>query len=431
MYKNKIIYFSICLLFLTQGAVAGNTDIEFSGYASLIYTKTVDDDEGDLKGAASDTDNDGEYKDLSKLGFRMDAQLSDKLSFVTQVIAYGYEDFEPKFDWAYVAYQITPNFRLDLGRVRMPFYQYSDVLDVGYAYQWIAPPNSIYNKSFIQSVDGLKLNYTTDMGDWSSDLVVYVGSSTASLDSADRETSMDIDIEDAYGMAWTVDKDWISLRTAYGHSKVSLDQPFVADLANGVLSMGDGINSIVDAINQANPTANIATVNLSSVEDDILIKNDHQNVLSVATTMDFDQVFIIAEAIGSEYDANLSIHRTRRAYLTLGGRLPHDVSLSLTYGKQKSYVNDEIYENLGDRLEPYLGATGLIGGLLDTELQVLNATVEAYTKVSQDQVIEDYTLSARWDFQPNAAFKFEYLIQDNETEDRKPEAFRFGVDLVF
>ncbi len=431
MYKNKIIYFSICLLFLTQEAMAANTDIEFSGFASLVYAKTVDDDEGVLKGAASDIDNDGEYRDFSRLGFRMDAQLSDKLSFVTQVVAYGYEDFEPKFDWAYAAYQITPNVRIDVGRVRLPFYQYSDVLDVGYAYQWIAPPNTIYNKSYIQSIEGLKLNYTTELGEWTSDVVGYIGSSSDTLKSSDRTTTMDIDLEDTWGVAWTIDKDWVSLRAAYGHSKLSLDQSQIAYITDNVMILGDDINAEVDLINQADPSANIPTVDLSSVYDDMVLKNDDQDVLSLGTTMDFDNIFVIAEVIGSEYDANISIHKTRRAYFTLGGKLPHDISLSFTYGKQKSYVNDDIYENLDAALEPYLGATGLIGGLQDAGIYVQSATVEAVTKGSQDKVSDDYTLSARWDFQPNAAFKFEYLMQDIETDDRKPEAFRFGIDLVF
>jgi hypothetical protein len=62
--------------------------------------------------------------------------------------------FALNYDWAYFDFDIGDSAKLKFGRLRIPFYKYSDYLDVGYAYHWISPPASMYSLSF-SNMDGI------------------------------------------------------------------------------------------------------------------------------------------------------------------------------------------------------------------------------------------------------------------------------------
>ncbi len=407
MFKNKISYFSTCLLFITQGAMADTEDFNFAGFASFVYAKTITDDEGELLGPTSDISRDGESRDFNKLGFRMHKYLGDDLSFTTQVVAYGYDDYEPDFDWAYLSYNINPNVKVDLGRIRMPIFQYSDYLDTGYAYQWISPPYAVYNKSFLKSLEGAKITYLSNIGDWSSEFSAYVGEASETIDiGEDRSDQLKFNMEDTSGISWTVDNEFISLRASYGQREIK------------AVNMGESIAGLNYLISQLESDIN---VDLSSVVEDIWL-DDKATFFSIGAMFDIDKTFVLTELIHTDYDTNILVDETERFYITVGQRLPGKVTLSLTYGELDSKNSKEIKENFDDLVNPY------IGGAYDADIQYLSGAMEA---AEEGEEIEEYTLSARWDFHKNAAMKFEYMVQDHLLHDQKPEAYRFGVDLVF
>ncbi|NRB42266.1 MAG: hypothetical protein HRU20_27990, partial [Pseudomonadales bacterium] len=145
---------------------AAETDINFSGFASFVSAKAISDES---EGALHGIDRDIEYRDFNKLGLRMDADLRDNLTFTAQFKVHGANDYQPEVDWLFATYSFLPNLSLSVGKVRVPLYMYSDYLDVGYAYQWISPPYSVYGLPSFTSMEGAKLSWTADLGgDWSS-----------------------------------------------------------------------------------------------------------------------------------------------------------------------------------------------------------------------------------------------------------------------
>ncbi len=408
MLKNKILYFSIGLLLSTQQAMASDSDFQFAGFASFVYAKTISDTEdGDLLGPTSDISRDGEARDFNKFGFRMSKDLNDGLSFTTQVVAYGYDDYEPDFDWAYLTYIFNQNVKVDFGRIRMPIFQYSDYLDTGFAYQWISPPYAVYNKSFLKSLEGAKITYLSDIGGWSSEFSAYAGEASETIDiGEDRSDQLKFNMEDTLGVSWTVDNDFISLRASYGTREIESE------------NMGESIAGLTGLVTQLGSAIN---VDLSSVVDDIWLE-DKASFASLGMMLDLDKTFILTELIHSEYDTNILVDETNRFYVTVGHRLPHQVTLSLTYGELESDMSEDIKENFDNLVSPYLG------GASDATIQYLSGALEA---AEEGEEIDEYTFSARWDFHTQAALKFEYLIQDHKLHDQTPEAYRFGVDLVF
>ncbi|MCP3923541.1 MAG: porin [Desulfobacterales bacterium] len=410
MLKNKILYFSIGLLLSTQQAMANDTDFEFAGFASFVYAKTISDsDEGELLGPTSDISRNGEARDFNKFGFRMSKDLGDGLSFTTQVVAYGYDDYEPDFDWAYLSYKFNPKVKVDFGRIRMPIFQYSDYLDTGFAYQWISPPYTVYNKSFLKSLEGAKITYLSDIGEWSSELSAYAGEASETIDINEARTDqLSFNMEDTTGIAWTVDNEIVTLRASYGNREIEAEDmgESIAGLTGSIADLGDTIS-----------------VDLSSVIEDIWL-DGNASFVSIGMMLDINKTFILTELIHTDYDTNILVDETNRYYITVGHRFPSNVTLSLTYGELDSENNKDIKENFDDLVNPYLG----VSSALDTAIQGLSGALEA---AEEGEELEEYTLSARWDFHSQAALKFEYMIQDHLLHDQTPEAYRFGVDLVF
>jgi|TARA_R110002167_G_scaffold101513_2_gene264333 hypothetical protein len=73
-----------------------------------------------------------------------------------QLVARGENDFDAKFEWAYISYQVSDNLSVSAGRLRQPFFKYSASQDVGYSYHWIAPPLAVHDVG-VSNIDGVKL----------------------------------------------------------------------------------------------------------------------------------------------------------------------------------------------------------------------------------------------------------------------------------
>jgi hypothetical protein len=89
--------------------------------------------------------------------------------------------------------------------MRVPFYRYSDFLDVGYAYRWIRPPKSVYNLAF-STYEGVSFVYNSQLGSWDSTLQLIGGAY-----SGDVATFTDNDpakLNAITGINWTLAYDW-------------------------------------------------------------------------------------------------------------------------------------------------------------------------------------------------------------------------------
>lgn len=98
-------------------------------------------------------DNDGEYlgytQDLdlqpdSKAGVQIGYKVNDKMDATVQILARGADDWDPKMEWAYVSYHADNGTTVRAGKLRLPFYMYSDYLDVGYAQPFLRSPTGVY-----------------------------------------------------------------------------------------------------------------------------------------------------------------------------------------------------------------------------------------------------------------------------------------------
>lgn len=127
-------------------------------------------------------DDDWSFDSDNVLGLQMQVNIAPQWSLTTQVVAQGFnansnDDYEPEVDWLFVSYQWSPEIRLRLGRMRTPFYLYSDSVDAGYSYPWVRPPPEVYAFFLtpFNSFDGIDLNWNGDIQDLDLDLQLITG----------------------------------------------------------------------------------------------------------------------------------------------------------------------------------------------------------------------------------------------------------------
>jgi len=177
--KFKLLVFLGSLALLMNPA---NAEVQINGFASIVMGVDLEgQDDGNIprEGYGDRTvDNLQE----SRVALQWSADLGEGLRFVGQTMARGdsNDGFVLGYDWAYFDLNVGDSGKLKFGRVRIPFYKYSDYLDVGYAYHWVTPPPAMYNLSF-SNVDGIGYQQNFSNGSLEHSLNMVFGRYQGSL----------------------------------------------------------------------------------------------------------------------------------------------------------------------------------------------------------------------------------------------------------
>ena len=170
----------LLLLLSTFVLMAGTTqaEVQINGFASIVTGIAIEDE------TESDTsDGDSDYNERtvdnlqeSKVALQWSADLGDGMRFVGQTMARGDSatGFQLNYDWAYFDFNVGDSSKLKVGRLRIPFYKYSDYLDVGYAYHWISPPADMYSLSF-SNMDGISYQQNMEALGMDQSLTIAIG----------------------------------------------------------------------------------------------------------------------------------------------------------------------------------------------------------------------------------------------------------------
>jgi len=223
---------SPCLLAASIVAAAGAqaADVRFNGFASIVGGMTTS--EGKTASGAPSVftadaptrgvyDDDFSFKPDTNFGLQVSADLGDGLSITGQFTGAGGEDFDANVAWAYVSYDLNDSWTLLAGRQRLPFFFYSDFLDVGYAYHWIRPP--VETNVSVDTLDGIQFRHQGFIGSWDTRVQFYGGTSDASTTVAG--STFDIGLEDAIGAVFYASNDWLQLRATHMVADFFIEAP--------------------------------------------------------------------------------------------------------------------------------------------------------------------------------------------------------------
>lgn len=206
---------------LAFGANAANLDdLRISGFGSVVVGQS-DNDVG-YAGYEDQVD----FKQDTLLGLQFDFQVNDRASATAQIVANGRYNFDPAVEVAYLSYDVDFA-TIRGGKIRTPFFIYSDFLDVGYAYPMLRPSQEIYEHLIITSFTGLDLLVPIDIGDSTLQLQPYLGESQ--LEERDIPFDQTAELNEVYGIAgnWYIG-DW-TLHASYVQAEL---EPMSTDPTN-------------------------------------------------------------------------------------------------------------------------------------------------------------------------------------------------------
>ncbi|WAJ71182.1 hypothetical protein [Catenovulum adriaticum] len=361
-------------------------DINFNGFARIAAGSTLESGET-LLGYEDSLD----FKNESLFALQASADLDEGLSATAQLMSRGRDDFNLEVEWAYLSYELTDNTRINAGHLRLPFFRYSDFLDVGYAYTWIRPPQAVYDLPY-SSYDGLSLLHSTRVGQFDVEVQATLGTASEDIvvNGADAQTELD----DLYGLNVAATYDWLYLRAVYMKSSVTFN---FADNPDYLL--------LTDALTATGNSAALAQV---------MADSDTGSFAGLGFGIDKNDWIFQGEITQTKVDDSFIADRYR-SYISLAHRL--DVVTP--------YFS---YQKIDDKANP-------VGYNLALDSGVVPAPVLAGLKSflqgqEQGEEGEYYSLGVKYDFNPSATFKADLTIWDGEYT-RDAQVISFAVDMVF
>ncbi|WP_301003934.1 porin [Arsukibacterium sp.] len=368
--------------------VTANSSTTINGFASIKAGITTGSDE-QLYGYDDTLD----FKNESLIALQVKSDLGEKLSVTAQLLGRGQDDFDVGFEWAFISYQLSDNMTINAGRLRTPFYKYSDFKDVGYAYDWLRVPQGVYGLGF-DSIEGLTFYRTAQLGNIDSTLQLIFGGydGTASLSG----TQVNATIDNVAGITWELAKDAFSARFAYLIGKTSIETTSVS------LAPDFTVGNLYQAL---------AANGLSPLVTAIDIDDESSNFTGIGLTYDDSDWIAVAEYTRVEVE-NSFVATQKNWYASLGKRF-NSFTPYISYERENNDAVVSIYQ-------PY---TAVLPPQLLVPVQGLVA--------SQERDASTWNIGVRYDFHPSAAFKAQFSSEDNDTLGQRNGLLAFGVDLVF
>ncbi|MDX5408132.1 MAG: porin [Chromatiaceae bacterium] len=361
-------------------AAPAHADLTINGFASIKAGMTLDSD-STLYGYTDELD----FKNESLFALQVMSDLGEKLSVTAQLMGRGREDFNAEFEWAFLSYQLTDNMQINAGRLRTPFYKYSDFKDVGYAYDWSRVPEAVYNLDF-DNIEGVSLYHTATLGSFDSTLQLIAGSFDG--DAVLTGLTVQAKIDQILGATWELSRDGISARLAYLTGDTSFSNPDI-DALTGILT-ASGLGAVARAID---------------------VNEESSTFLGLALTLDKNDWVAVAEITRTEVDDSL-IAEQNGYYVSIGHRFD-----SLT-----PYISYEKRDNDAKR-----DIIALLPQGVPAELALGVTQVVEFFEVKRDA----WNLGLRYDFHPSAAFKAQLTRVNYDITDDDTSLITLGVDLVF
>lgn len=389
--KRQIVVLASCL-----GIFTANAEVNINGFASIVGGKAIG-STSDADLSANGYDNDIDFKKGSLLALQVSSDLGNGFGVTAQVLSRGDDDWDPNFEWAYVSYDATDNLRFLAGRQRVPFYMYSDFLDVSYAYPWIEPPTGVYNVLF-DTFDGLGAIYNFQIGSTDHTLHVVYGGNTDKQDillgGRDTPETVNTEFNNLYGAAYTFNKDWLTLRTAYFLSDLHIP---IADKAFSDL--------IVNWENVGRP----------DIADNIRVQEDTGKFFELGAQIDYNDYIVLAEYTNLKLEG--VYFGDEESYYVLVGKRFNEYLFHVTYGgdndrAKKDFLFGDL--SIAQSLAPELveGTRGLVA--------------------RQKGKSNYYKVGLRYDFHDSASLKFEYTdYSDDINNEADSQIFQVAVVTVF
>ena len=199
--------------------------VRFSGFARLVGGY-LDDGDAIYQGY-DDAISFGQH---SLLALQTDVELTETLSFTTQLLAHASAARESGVEWVYLSWRPSKSWRFRVGKLHTPLYLHSDTIDVGFSYPWIILPQAVYTPYSPSDFTGLSAAYQFNIGEWAIKTKVYGGRFEGPITVRD-EDPVEIKIDKRRGLILALNRGNLRLRASYHFATVDIKAPALAGFA--------------------------------------------------------------------------------------------------------------------------------------------------------------------------------------------------------
>ncbi len=388
----------IILLALTSDVSesADGVEAEFSGFARVV-TGLIDDSNVSYSGY----DDSLTFKENSLLGLQGQLKFNDRLS-ATALGLIRDNDAGSDLEWLYLSYRPINALNISLGQMQTPFYSLSDSLDVGYSYPWVIAPKEVYNDFVFKRFQGVKARYSLVIDRATANIEAYWGGFDDDL-SAGNGNTIETEVDDLHGFIGELRIANFTLRTSFHSGFVDL-----------VLTESDQFAEVLSASGFEQSAASLGP-------------DGDTDFYQFSAEYDSLTYFLRAEWIDIDFTSDF-LQDTHSYYLTYGYYFKTLTTL-ITYSQRKINAVSPVDEiPLG----------------LSEELDQLALGYQAIFATTNEDKIESWAFSLRWDFMSDLALKAEYkqvetdsafstalLIDSGTTFDQKTNLVLFALEWVF
>lgn len=398
----SIIRSTIAISVLAASTVhADSGDLNIYGFMS-VGVGILDSDKVTIEGF----EGEGNFKQDTILALQITKQVNDKTTATGQLVSRGTDDFKTEAAWAFVAYQATEDFTARMGRLRIPFFYYSEFLEVGYAYNWVRLPSDIYNIPF-SSFDGVDFTQRFSIGSLDNSIQINYGRLTDELNIFDEDYKADlrnmagISLNSTYG-------DWgfrlggqrtemtleVETSTAYQLAVMGGADPTEAAKANNLRRIDQGQSTAALVAGQLQLDVDTA--------EEFALDGHVADFYNAAIMYDNGSYSLIAEVTAIEYESGLLVDN--RAWLASVAKRIGSTTTHLTYSNSRDVLNS--------------GDSGKLQKALNLQ--------------GEDKSV---TLGLRYDYDVNTALKVEAQYHDElvhqGVEGDHAMLYSFAVDVIF
>ncbi|UTW47569.1 hypothetical protein [Bacterioplanoides sp. SCSIO 12839] len=375
---------------MTASQLAHASDLNINGFMSVGAGVLSNSDV-----VAEGYDDDISFNQDTMVALQVSKQINESTSATTQFVARGREDYNTENTWAYITYSFNENTDLRMGRLRSPFFYYSDFLEVGYAYNWIRPPEEVYGRlDVFSSINGFDLTHNFNLGATDGSVQVYYGRTEEEF--APVSKSFSLDAKNFTGMVLNLNRGNWGTRLSYHQADATI--PEINDIT-------EASNSELAAL-AVSPTADpaealVAAATLQGFGDDFKLEDATGKFYEAAVTYDSGSYFMIAEWTALDYESELFVDDS--AYLISAAKRFNDSVIHLTYTAREDKKG-----------------SGAIGAIQNNFLRDKESSI---------------ILGARFDYDTSTAFKLEAQYIDEELRDGQESEsavlYSVAIDLVF
>ena len=199
--------------------------VRFSGFARLVGGY-LDDGDANYQGY----DDSVSFGQHSLLALQTDVELTETLSFTTQLLAHTSAGRDSGVEWAYLTWRPSRSWRFKAGKLRTPLYLHSDTIDVGFSYPWIIPPQAVYTPYSPNDITGLSATYRFNIQEWGIETKAYWGRFEGAISVLDK-FPVDVKVDKLRGLILAVNRGNLRLRASYHRAVVDIKAPALARLA--------------------------------------------------------------------------------------------------------------------------------------------------------------------------------------------------------